>query len=168
MKIALTALLALLIAAPAAAQDWARVFDLVDVAGPGDEVLLLDPDEPRSSTDRYKRLAVEDLTAPASLPAAARLVYVATASQAFTAGDTNPDLRIAIAGATADDVAFGSLVLFTGPLFQPAAGAVDVLFGGEAATALRNRAGETVTWADLTENDIHIAIRLATTWNLLY
>ena len=156
-------LLLLTVAAPVATQDWERVFQKTATPPADAQVLVLDPDQPRSDRARYKRLSITDI-----LPPAARLLYVATATQAFTPGEMNPDMRLAIDGAETDDIPFGAVVLFTGPLFQPEIGDVEVLFGTEPATALRNRVGATVSWADLMENDIHLVIRLATTWNLLY
>ena len=53
MRRILFALLLLAIAAPAAAQDWERVFT-EGAPEPAFKVLMLDPSEPRESRDRYK------------------------------------------------------------------------------------------------------------------
>ena len=98
------ALLALLIAAPAAAQDWERVFDTVEAGDGGYKVLMLDPSQPRSSTDRYKLVSLADLMAPVYTFPDSATRYVANKASAtrptFTAtemaaGGTSPGLLTA-------------------------------------------------------------------------
>ena len=158
------ALFAFLIAAPVSAQDWERVFDTVPAPDATDKVLVLDPDEPRDSRERYKLVAVENL-----LPAAARLVYVARANQETLPGGTSPYLRVVIEGLeSTGSIPPGSMVMFTGPSGDPVPGAVEVLFGTEPERPLLDRSGAAVSWADLMVLDIHIAIRARFSWSLLY
>ena len=56
IAIALALLLLFTIAVPAAAQDWARVFDTVPEGEPRHELLVLDPDIDRADRARYRRL----------------------------------------------------------------------------------------------------------------
>ena len=158
------ALLALLVAAPAAAQDWERVFETVPTPESGWKVLMLDPDVDRSSRERYKLVGVEDL-----LPAAARLVYVGRATQEELPGATGPYLRITIEELqSTGSIPPGSMVMFTGPAGEKPQGAVEILFGTEPVRPLLDRSGDPVSWADLMALDIHIAIRARFAWSLLY
>ena len=50
-------------AAPAAAQDWERVFSETATVDGDHMVLVLDPSQPRESADRYKLVALADLLA---------------------------------------------------------------------------------------------------------
>ena len=158
------ALLALLIATPAVAQDWARVFAETDAPEAGFQVLVMDPDEPRTDRARYKRVALSDL-----LPASARIIYLAVARQEYAGlPGATPYLRIQIDDPASGSIPIGGLALFVSVSFESATGDVEVLFGDGPPEPLRNHAGEAVTWADLLEGgDINIAIRLVGTWNLL-
>ncbi len=155
------ALLALLIATPSAAQDWERVFSTVPAPKPTDKVLVLDPDEPRDSRDRYKLVEV-----PALLPSAARLVYVATAFEELVSeAEQVYILNVSIPGAGA--LPDGSLVLLPKLPAGSATGAVTVGYNGGAAPLRTNTTGA-VLWSSLRDHDMHIAIVTALAWISLH
>ena len=155
------ALIALLIAAPVAAQDWERVFDTVDAPPANGRVLTLDPAQPRTSTDRYKLVPVDDI-----LPAASRLVYVATAfEELIDEAEGVYILNVSVAGAGA--LPAGSLVLI--PKLPPgsASGFVVVGYNGGAVPLRTNTTGA-VLWSSLRDHDMHIAIVTAQAWISLH
>ena len=94
------ALLALAIAAPSYAQDWERVFDTIADPGGGYKVLLLDPSQPRTSTDRYKLVSLADLLSGVvdfrcRYVAAKGLEGAFTAAE-FIAGNSGCDKRVGV------------------------------------------------------------------------
>ena len=154
-------LLALLISAPAAAQDWERVFATADAPPANGRVLVLDPAQPRTSTDRYKMVEATDL-----MPAASRLVYVATAFEELVdAAEGVYILNVSVAAAGA--LPAGSLVLLPKLPAGSATGAVTVGYAG-GTVRLRTNAGNTVQWADLRNHDMHLAIVTALAWISLH
>ena len=91
MKRICTALLLTAFAVPAAAQDWERVFSTVEAGEGAYKVLMLDPSEPRTSTDRYKLVSLADFMAPVYTFPDAATRYVALKAAAtrptFTAAE---------------------------------------------------------------------------------
>ena len=104
------ALLLFTFAAPAAAQDWERVFGTDSNPDSSTQVLVLDPSQPRSDRNRYKRVALSDLVVPIAIvrsperegrtlqlpiktPATDRLLLLKTPASAHADGTAEVRLR---------------------------------------------------------------------------
>lgn len=164
-RIALFAIVAALLAAPASAQDWERYYPLTETPG-AVQVLTIDPSIPRGTEGRYKRVALADL-----LPASVRLMYLSSAERTHDAETDTSDILLTVAGVDEADVPFGSLLMFTTPpSIPPATGEIDVQLGTAAPLPLRDADGTAVRWSVLRMRGTHahIVIRGNTAWSLVH
>ena len=127
-----------LFVAPAAAQDWERVFS-DGAPEPAFKVLMLDPSEPRESRDRYKLapLGGVGLTAWAVAQRSGHFLRLDPTAPAW------------------------SLLLFTGPsilpFVDPSAEVVAVFDG--AREAVLHSSGSPLRWGELETGALHVMVR---------
>ena len=136
MKRILIALLLLTLAAPAAAQDWARVFAETDAPESGWQVLVMDPEAPRSERARYRRLPLGSagLAAWAIAERTGHLLRLTPTSPVW------------------------SLLLFTGPSIVAPDLEVVAFFDGEQEPVYLPT-GQAVRWGELATGALHAMIR---------
>ena len=135
----LIALLLFTVAAPAAAQDWARVFDTVPEGEPRHELLVLDPEIDRADRARYRRLPLGSagLAAWAGAQRSGHLLRLTPFSPTW------------------------NLLLFTGPSIQPfidPSTAVVASFQGEQ-DAVMLPSGAPLRWGNLETGALHVLVR---------